>query len=71
MINANKIRGRIVELGYSQGTVAERMGIRQPTLSQKLNGIRPMDVQDVEKLAEILQIDVKDFGDYFFYNPVT
>lgn len=66
MINGNKIKGRIVELGMNQGDVAEKMKLSQPTLSQKLNNIRPMDLDEAEKLSEILMIPAEKFCDYFF-----
>lgn len=66
MVNVNKIKARIVELGMSQGDVAEKMKLAQPTLSQKLNNIRPMDLNEAEKLSQILMIPAEKFCDYFF-----
>ena len=71
MINANKIKGRLVELGLTQKDGAECLGISQPTFSQKVNNIRPMDLDEAEKLAELLQIPVTEYGIYFFYQPVA
>lgn len=66
MINTNKIKARIVELGKNQGEIAEEMKMAQPTLSQKLNNLRAMDLDEAEKLSKILCIPEDHFCDYFF-----
>lgn len=66
MINANKIKGRMKELGLVQKDVAEKLGIAAPTASQKINGIRPMDLDEARKLAILLEIPDSEFGAYFF-----
>lgn len=71
MINTNKLKGRIVEMGFTQADGAKCLAIAQPTFSQKINNLRPMDLDEAEKLAEWLQIPVEDYGTYFFYTPVA
>lgn len=71
MINSNKVKGRIVELGLNQQDVAKAMGLSQPTLSLKINNARPMDLDEVERFAEILEIGFEDYKAYFFYHPVA
>lgn len=66
MLNVNKVRGRLAELRLTQRDVAETLGIAQATASQKLNRVRPMDLDEAEKLAVLLKIDNAQFGDYFF-----
>lgn len=66
MLNVSKVRGRMAELNISQKDVAEALGIATSTASQKLNRVRPMDLDEAEKLASLLQIDNHQFGDYFF-----
>ena len=44
MVNSRKIKGRLVELGLTQKDVAEKIGVAQPTVNQKINNIRPMDL---------------------------
>jgi len=66
LINANKIKARIVELGMNQADIAEKMSMAQPTLSQKINNLRPMDLDEAEKLSKILSISESCFCDYFF-----
>lgn len=66
MVNTNKILGRMKELGVNQTQCSEAIGVAQPTYSQKINNIRPMDLDEAEKLATFLQIDDDNFGSYFF-----
>lgn len=67
MINTNKIKGRMAELQITQKDVAKSLGLAQPTVNQKINNIRPMDLDEAEKLSDLLCIKPEDFAVYFFY----
>lgn len=66
MLNVVKIRERMAELGVTQKDVAQILGLAAPTVSQKLNRVRPMDLDEAEKLAVLLKIEDSQFGKYFF-----
>lgn len=66
MVNSRKIKGRLVELGLTQKDVAEKIGVAQPTVNQKINNIRPMDLQEAEAIADLLKIGPREFVEYFF-----
>ncbi len=66
MLNTNKIKGRMKELGFVQADVAKRLKLAELTVSQKINGKRPMDLNEARALAEMLHIDNSEFGTYFF-----
>ena len=66
MVNTNKIKGRMKELEITQADVAKCLNIAQPTANQKINNIRPFDLEEAEKLSDLLKIDARDFGTYFF-----
>lgn len=66
MLNVDKVRGRMAELRLTQKDVAQALGIAVPTASQKLNRVRPMDLDEAEKLATLLGIGKENFGEYFF-----
>lgn len=66
MINTNKIKGRMVELGLTQKDVSIALKLAQPTINQKINNIRPMDLSEAEALAKLLQINDSEFSLYFF-----
>lgn len=66
LVNCQKIKARIVELGTNQGKVADAMGIDRSTLNAKINdasGSR-LTLEDINALCEILEI--KDAREYFF-----
>ena len=67
MINTRKIKGRMAELELTQKDIASLLGIAQPTINQKINNIRPMDLNEAEKLSVLLKIPPEDFAVYFFY----
>lgn len=71
MINTNKLKARIIELGMVQGEVAKRLNMAQPTLSQKINNIRPMELEEALALAQLLEIQPAEYADYFFYSQVA
>jgi len=71
MINSNKIKGRMVEMGITQKDVARTLNIAPPTVSQKINNVRPMDLNEAEILAKMLQIRPDEFGTYFFSDTVA
>ena len=60
MINANKIRGRIKELGTTQEKVAEKIGMSAKTFSIKLNtgkfGLDEAERIDAESNANSLVV---------------
>lgn len=66
MINTKKIKGRLAELGLTQRDVAQVLDIAQPTANQKINNIRPMDLDEAKKLAILLDLKVEEFQRYFF-----
>ena len=66
MVNTNKIKGRMKELEITQADVAKALNIAQPTANQKINNIRPFDLEEAETLTKLLDIAPEDFGVYFF-----
>lgn len=68
MINANKIRARIVELGMNQKQVAAQIGMSEKTFSIKMNNGK-FGLDEADKMIEVLKIEKPD--NYFFNNEVT
>ena len=68
MINANKIRARIVELGMTQKMVAEMIGMSDKTFSIKMNNGK-FGLDEADKMIEVLKIDQPD--KYFFNKDVA
>ena len=71
MLNSELIKARMKEKNVTQRQIADVLGIAAPTISQKINGIRPMDLEEAKIIAEELNIDASDFGNYFFASNVA
>jgi len=71
MVNSNKIKGRIVELGLTNKDISFVTKLALPTISQKINNIRPMNLDEAEKIAKLLKITAEDFTKYFFAEYVA
>ena len=67
MVNTNLLKARIIELGYTQGYVAEQMCISYQSFNYKLNNSngREFTVSEIDKLCKILKIKKKDAHLYF------
>ena len=65
MINTEKIKQRMYELGLTQNDIAECLGIARPTANQKINNVRKLDIDEVKKLSELLGIEGTEIWDYF------
>lgn len=66
MVNTNKLKGRMRELEITQSDVAKTLKLSPPTVSQKLNNVRDFNLEEAEKLSNMLGIEVGEFGVYFF-----
>lgn len=66
MVNSRRIKERAKELGIRQKDIADRLNLRQSTVNQKINNVRPMSLEEAEGISEILDISDTLFSDYFF-----
>lgn len=57
----------MAELQLTQKDLAKSLGLAQSTVNQKLNNSRPMYLEEVEKLSDLLCISPEEFSIYFFY----
>lgn len=60
----SKLRGRIVEKGYTQTQVAKKIGIAPSTFNLKLNNKRDFSLRETFALAKLLEIE--DCDPYFY-----
>ena len=66
MINAHKIKTRIFEMQLSQEKIAKSMSLNYSTLNAKINNKRDMNIGEVAKLCEILNITTSsELKEYF------
>ncbi len=66
MINTARIKGRLRELGKTQANLADYLGMAQSTVNQKINGERPLFLDEAERIASYLSISDTEFVSYFF-----
>lgn len=71
MVNTLKMKARMIEFGLTQKDLAKALNIATPTMSQKLNNIRPMYLKEADILADMLKIDTNQFGEYFFTSNIA
>jgi transcriptional regulator with XRE-family HTH domain len=56
------IKAEMAWQGITQAQLAERLGWGQTTVSRKLLGRRPLEVSDVEHIAEVLGVEITQLG---------
>lgn len=61
----SKIKGRMAELNIKQKDVARVWGCAEPTANQKLNGVRPMDLDEADSLAKLLRFTPLEYYQFF------
>lgn len=66
MPNVRRIKGRMAELGITQKVLAKAVNCSQTAISQKINGQRPLYLDEAQRIAEALHIQHTEFVDYFF-----
>jgi transcriptional regulator with XRE-family HTH domain len=66
VVDSERIKNRMAELGMTQADLAAELSIAVPTMSQKINNYRPFSLEEAEKVSKILKIPDAEFGRYFF-----
>lgn len=71
-VNINKLKGKLVEKGFSVVQLAERMGINKATMYRKLeNGGLGLSVKDANLIVEILGLTLQEAMEIFFAKKVA
>lgn len=60
MINTNKLKGRIIEAGYTQISLAEAVGMSVNALNAKINGRASFNCDEADALCSLLGIESSD-----------
>ena len=66
MKNNLRLKGRIVEKGYTLSSFAEVLGLSRAGLRNKMSGVSSFRVSEVKKMCDLLDIEYSEVGDYFF-----
>jgi transcriptional regulator with XRE-family HTH domain len=69
MINANKLRGRVVENGLTMRALAARLGVNESTLHRKLQN-SGFTIHEAQEIAKILNLSAEDVMAIFLPNYV-
>lgn len=68
-MNSNMLKGKIIENGFTQKDVAEKLGISVQAFNAKINKREPISLDEAAKLVEILK--VQDIYSIFFNHMVA
>lgn len=60
MVNTMKLKGRIIEAGYTQRSLAEKMNMSVNSLNEKVNGKVPFNIEQVVLLCELCHIETSE-----------
>lgn len=73
LLNTNKVKGKMAELGLTQKDIAAKTvwNCALPTVSQKINGIRPITLDEADALAEILHLSNDEYKEIFFTKKIA
>lgn len=56
MLDSRKLKGRMVQEGYTQAKLAKEAGMSVNTLNSKVNGRTPFNCDEVDVLCDLLNI---------------
>lgn len=71
MVNTLKLKARMVELGLNQKDIARELRLAPSTVSQKINNVRPMYLEEANLLADLLKLNTMQLGEYFFSSNIA
>lgn len=66
MYTYSKLRGRIIEKYGTLSRFAKAINLSQTSLSAKMTCKTGLSQEDMDKWAELLDIKLAEYGDYFF-----
>ena len=68
MLNTRKLKARMAELGYTQKDLAapDCLNCSETSVSQKLNRLRPITIDEADALGRKLKLDTQQYYDIFF-----
>ena len=56
MVDSNRLAGKIVAAGYTRTSLAKEIGMSKNTLCDKVNGKRPFNTVEIQRVCEKLGI---------------
>lgn len=73
MLNTKKIKARMVEMGLTQKDLAgsDCLNCSETSVSQKLNRIRPLTIEEADALGRKLQLSARQYYEIFFESEIA
>lgn len=71
MVNINKLKGKIIEKGYSVATLSKEMEMDKGTFYRKLNNDGDFSIKEADKIIDILCLDLDEIRAIFFSQVVA
>lgn len=71
MTSVHLLKQRIRDSGYKKSYIAERMGITIQSLNNKLEGRTAFTLPEVQKICQLLHIEVAEREKIFFAHNVS
>ena len=68
MVDVNKLRGKIVEKGFSQQELAQSIGIDRSTFYRKMRNNGDFSIGEVAEIAKIMQLSNEEAIEIFLSN---
>lgn len=66
----SKLKGKIKEKGLTQEEVAKHINIAPSTFSTKINGMVFFNQDEIQQIADFLQLPNEKYKEYFFTHRV-
>lgn len=64
--NVNKLKGKIIENGYSIKTLASEVDLCEVTLRRKINNDAEFSIQESLEIKDKLNLSTQEYVDIFF-----
>ncbi|WP_127588913.1 helix-turn-helix domain-containing protein [Paenibacillus koleovorans] len=71
MVNVNKLKGKIVERGFSVADVAVRIKMHKSTLHRKLNDGDSFSIKEANLISKVLGLSSAEAMEIFFDHNVA
>ena len=68
LTNTRLLKAKMVEKGFTQGDIAERIGLSPTSVNRKINGKMDFTATEIYRLCDLLSINDKNA--VFFANDV-
>lgn len=66
MTNSKKLKGRIIEKGYTLSSFSDAIKMSRPCFRKRVNGESDFKSKEIEKICDLLDISRADMVEYFF-----